>query len=284
VLSTGNVAVSRCRGESYFAGGAYQTQDGSYYDTLQTSIGCDSVLRTDLTFVSEFRQTITPDICSYETFAIGGSVYNVSGTYIDTLTSAGGCDSIVTTDLLVYPDIGMYARPQTDTFTMGEDEGIAIDIITNSGITIVDYVWDPTTWLNCTNCQESAISVPEADVQYIITVRDNNNCTAKDTVNIFFDAEASIYIPNAFTPNQDGNNDVFYVYGRGFADFHLKIFDRWGELVFESFNQNDGWDGTYRGKLLNPGVFVYYVDVRFITGIAPPEYTKYRKGSVTLLR
>ncbi len=291
LLITNTVSRQRCDGDSLLVGGGYQTTGGRYIDTLQTTIGCDSVLYTDLSFVANFSDTIQPSICSYQTFSIGGSVYDESGTYIDTLTASGGCDSIVWTDLLVFPDIGLDGRPALDTFTLGVNEGIQIDIINNPGITIVDYEWDHATWLNCTDCNSFAIfsvqegaTYPESITEYIISATDENNCIDSTKVTIVFDAEANIYIPNAFSPNQDGSNDVFYVYGRGFTDFNLKIFNRWGELIFESFDQNYGWDGTYRGKLLPPGVFVYYVDVKFISGIAPPEYQLYRKGSVTLLR
>jgi len=93
------------------------------------------------------------------------------------------------------------------------------------------------------------------------------------------------YVPNAFTPNGDGINDVFRVYGSGFISFNLKVFDRWGEKVFETSDPNIGWDGTFRGELLPPDVFVYYVDVEFINNLTPKQFTReYLKGSVTLIR
>ena len=76
-----------------------------------------------------------------------------------------------------------------------------------------------------------------------------------------------MFIPNTFSPNNDGMNDVFYPRGKGiFAIKRMKIFSRWGEVIFErnDFNANDaskGWDGTYNGKALSPDVFVYTVDV-----------------------
>jgi len=287
-----NQQVSICVRDSLLIGGLWRKINGTYSDTLASFLGCDSVQQVDLLIVDSFVVNVSHAMCQDDPpFIVGNSSYNTTGIYRDRLMAAGECDSIVVTDLLVYPQIGLYAIPEIDTFTLGQDEGIQIDIMNNPGVTITDYDWDPTTWLHCTDCREFAIfsvqeggSVPETATEYIIIATDDNSCLDTAMVTIIFDAEATIYIPNAFTPNQDGRNDVFYVYGHGFTDFNLKIFNRWGELLFESFNQNDGWDGTYRGKLMNPGVYVYYVDVKFITGIAPPGYIKYKKGSVTLIR
>ena len=62
------------------------------------------------------------------------------------------------------------------------------------------------------------------------------------------------------------------------------IFDRWGDKIFETTNPDAGWNGTYKGKTMLPGVYVYYVDVEFLSGVPPAEYLKHRKGSVTLIR
>ena len=73
-------------------------------------------------------------------------------------------------------------------------------------------------------------------------------------------------------------------YGKGINELHLRIFNRWGELVFESFKQSDGWDGTYRGKRLDPDVFAYEVRVTFCDGSVLPEDNPYKTGSVTLIQ
>jgi gliding motility-associated-like protein len=90
-----------------------------------------------------------------------------------------------------------------------------------------------------------------------------------------------IYVPNAFSPNGDGLNDVLRVFGVSIKSINFSIFDRWGEKIFsvETSDLNNGWDGTYRGKLLPPDVFVYYLDAEFEDG-----QRKQMKGSVTILR
>ena len=88
-----------------------------------------------------------------------------------------------------------------------------------------------------------------------------------------------IFIPNAFSPNNDGNNDVFEIYGAGVKSVILQVFNRWGEKVFESSDQFHGWDGTYKGILQDPGVFVYHAQINFL------DNTQIEKsGSVTLVR
>jgi gliding motility-associated-like protein len=90
-----------------------------------------------------------------------------------------------------------------------------------------------------------------------------------------------VFVPNTFTPNGDGQNDILKVFGPGVESVkQVRIFNRWGQMVFET-NDPDGigWDGTFNGEELNPGVFVYYMDVECING----ERT-IKKGDITLLR
>ena len=91
----------------------------------------------------------------------------------------------------------------------------------------------------------------------------------------------SIYIPSAFTPNNDGINDTFGVKGEGIANFQIYVYNRWGEKVFESNDINFKWDGTYKNQSLNPAVFVYTLKVVFANSEQPE---KLYKGSVTLLK
>jgi len=87
----------------------------------------------------------------------------------------------------------------------------------------------------------------------------------------------SVFIPDAFTPNGDGINDTFGVKGEGIQNFNLKIFNRWGEEVFESNNPKQQWDGTYNGKPAQNDMYVYQLTA---AGIG----SKIRTGSVTLVR
>ena len=106
------------------------------------------------------------------------------------------------------------------------------------------------------------ISTPGEDITYYIEVYDSLGCMVIDTINITVNYNP-LFIPNGFSPNNDNNNDVLYVRGGGVSSIQFRVFDKWGNLVFESFDMDTGWDGTYKGKLLNTGVFVYRMDACF---------------------
>jgi gliding motility-associated-like protein len=118
--------------------------------------------------------------------------------------------------------------------------------------------------------------------EYNIVVTDTYNCQKTFNVKVVEQkcSDCEILLPNAFTPNGDGLNDIFKA--RSFcviADFNIQIFDRWGQKIFESHNHNTGWDGTYSGKKIQSGVFVYFISYKTSSHI-----TKIAKGIITLIR
>jgi gliding motility-associated-like protein len=120
---------------------------------------------------------------------------------------------------------------------------------------------------------------PDSTVTYQIIVTDSNGCANSDFITIFVEGGFSIYIPNAFTPNGDLHNNIFYVYGEDILDFTLSIYTRWGEKIFESKDITKGWDGTYKGVPLPIGTYVYMVEFTGESG--GPES---RAGKVSLIR
>jgi gliding motility-associated-like protein len=88
-----------------------------------------------------------------------------------------------------------------------------------------------------------------------------DECSISGSVEIIFEkCEAKVYVPNAFSPNNDGINDLFEIYGNGFAPVQLKIFNRWGGLVFSQTGNDFRWNGEVKGKPAQPGVYVYLLD------------------------
>lgn len=139
----------------------------------------------------------------------------------------------------------------------------------------------------CADQPEFSIS-PLNTVSYNVTVIDGNGCITTDQITINVEKGREVFIPNAFTPNGDGNNDRFWIYPGGeVAKVHeFRVFNRWGEQVFGVSNYDpfvqdntNGWDGTLNNKTMNPGVFVYYVDIEFIDG-----RREVLKGDVALRR
>jgi gliding motility-associated-like protein len=91
---------------------------------------------------------------------------------------------------------------------------------------------------------------------------------------------ADLYVPNTFTPNGDGRNDIFLAYGNSVANFKMRIYNQWGQMVSETSNISQGWDGTFKGTMQPSGVYVYQIEATFSGDATVKMY----KGTVTLLR
>lgn len=149
----------------------------------------------------------------------------------------------------------------------------------------VTITWNPSETLDCGDCDDPVAS-PFETTTYTIQIIDEDGCMAEDQLTIFVNVIRPVYIPNVFSPNGDGINDFFTVYGGPAVSsiLKLRVYDRWGELVFDgqNFPPNDepsGWDGTFKGKPMNSAVFAYYAEVEFIDGVVILY-----EGDVTLLR
>ncbi len=149
----------------------------------------------------------------------------------------------------------------------------------------VTYSWLPVDGLSCADCPNPT-AMPLETTTYVLTTTTLQGCTSEEEVTINVDTSRDVYIPNAFTPNDDGINDVFMIFSDpGVLQIrNFVVYDRWGELVFDAKNVQTnnpafGWDGTFKGKRLQPAVFVYYAEVEFFDGLII-EY----KGDVTLVK
>lgn len=177
--------------------------------------------------------------------------------------------------------------PQPDIEAKGGQSivaGTTADLlVTGSGFSSVE--WSPASSLNCSDCT-APIASPYETTRYVVTAYSDQGCidSAFVTVTVACD-EKQLFLPNTFTPNGDGQNDVFYPRGAGIEKVvSFKIFNRWGEVVFErsNFAPNDksfAWDGTYKGTVLPPDTYVYFVQA-YCEG---DELLKV-KGDITIIR
>ena len=154
-----------------------------------------------------------------------------------------------------------------------------------SGSGLHQFLWTPDESLSCNTCSNPVAS-PSVTTTYYVQVSSLKGCKSIDTVTVRIICDQSqVFIPNLFSPNGDGQNDVFYPRGEGLREIKsFRIYNRWGELVYERrgamLNDATGaWDGTMNGKELNPDVFVYIIEGVCITGDAISW-----KGDVTLIR
>ncbi|MFM2316435.1 MAG: hypothetical protein RLZZ155_767, partial [Bacteroidota bacterium] len=142
------------------------------------------------------------------------------------------------------------------------------------------YTWTPSLGLNNPNIYNPNAFV-EMTSTYNVTVADGD-CVQQDSVTVrvvdFICGRPTVYIPNAFTPNLDQANEWLYVRGNFITELDFKLFDRWGELVFETQDQSVGWNGYYKGKKVDPAVFVYYMRV-----VCEGGEIYFEEGNITVL-
>jgi gliding motility-associated-like protein len=143
------------------------------------------------------------------------------------------------------------------------------------------YQWVPSAPVGSPYAQNTQATVDQTTV-FTLFVSDGV-CTVSDTTEVkvyeIICDGPYVYVPNAFSPNNDGNNDVLYVRGLFVEKMIFRVFDRWGEMVFESTDVNLGWDGIYQGRKLDPDVYDYYLQVTCYGGLE-----NIIKGNVTLMK
>ena len=197
--------------------------------------------------------------------ALGTTTYYVT-------ESVGGCEgSVSSVDITIFQNPIAEAGPNV-TILSGESTQL-------NGSGGLAYLWNPPLDLSCTTCA-NPIASPSIDTYYYLTVVNANGCSDTDSVLITIAVmQQDLFIPNVFSPNGDNHNDFFEIEGTGLSDFYLRVFNRWGELVFESEDQSLSWDGMQHGKLLNTAVFAYTLTYTDSYG-----ETQIVSGNVTLVK
>jgi gliding motility-associated-like protein len=114
---------------------------------------------------------------------------------------------------------------------------------------------------------------------YILTYIDTNGCLVTDSVTIYVDIDYVIEIPSIFTPNKDDLNDLIFPIRDGIKDISFIIYNRWGQIVYETVSLNGGWDGTYKGDIQPVGVYLFKLEANSYNGKAIN-----RQGTITLIR
>lgn len=188
------------------------------------------------------------------------------------------CISNLTTVVNVFfPTFTATASSDRDTILKGEST--KVHVLPN---TKYSFLWNPSNSLN-TATMANVIATPEKTTTYDVTVFDTIGCSNKTFLTIYVVPatcdENDIFVPNTFTPNADGNNDLLFARTNVTKDFYFAIYNRWGEMIFDTKNKNIGWDGTYKGVKVDPGVFAYYLNTVCYNG-----QVLIKKGNVTLIR
>jgi len=158
------------------------------------------------------------------------------------------------------------------------DLGGVAQLVATGSIPGGSYLWEPDDYVTCETCNVTTAS-PSQEITYTVTLTDVNGCTGTDSVRVFVNFIEGLGVADAFSPNGDGTNDILYVQGFGLQAMTFAVYNKYGEKVFESLTQDIGWDGTFRGRDQNPGVFTWTLEYQFVNG-----NTGTLKGNTTLLR
>jgi gliding motility-associated-like protein len=198
--------------------------------------------------------------------------------YLLKVTDLNGCTSLEFDTVWVFmvPDVQAFAGRDT-SIEIGNPLQLHGSELGNRGIT--RYSWSPVTGLNNPDIPDP-IAIIERDITYTLTLETAEGCEGSAMINIRAFEGPEIYVPNAFTPNDDGRNDVLRAFPVGLKEFRsFRVFNRWGELIFSTNDQSRGWDGTIKGLKQNTGTFIWVAEAVDLRG-----NPFYRRGSVTLIR
>lgn len=268
--------VSTCLGKSFvLPGGRSVNQSGTYRDTISNSNGCDSIITTNLTITNPIPFTKLVSICEGQTYMLpNGNKISSSGTYTDTIRKPNTCDSIVITNLNVFPNNFTVSLNAIDTIESGST--ITLLPVYTGGIA-ANWNWTPAINLSCSTC-ENPVASPAQTTLYVVSVKASDGCEDTAQTKIFV-RQTNIYVPQAFSPNNDGVNDFAVVFANNPKSFSMKIYNRWGELVFESNDVNNPWNGTYKGADCPQDNYTYILDVTMQNG-----KSYHKQSSILLLR
>lgn len=284
---------------------------GNFNATLiaSTSVGCKDTVTIPIN-LSALAAAVGPNDTSLcdgnpvQIFAFGGIAYkwtpatglssdtasnpivNISSTTTYTVAitaiAADGDTCIITKNVTVFVPFSqlppLSASVDDDTLYAGEST-ILHALPSQSNFF---YNWTPAASLNSPNLANPT-ATPPVTITYQVVMSDSFECKRNAEVTIVVIqlscAESEVFVPNAFSPNNDGDNDVFYVRGNQIKELYFIVYNRWGEKVFESNDSKIGWNGYYKGVLAEPAVYAYYVRV-----ICLNNNELIKQGNVTLLR
>jgi gliding motility-associated-like protein len=190
--------------------------------------------------------------------------YDSAGTYQVLLTAvnSSGCRDTVRQDIIVHQLPRVTVPAQLTKFV-----GVPLLLPAQYSSGVTSYSWSPAQTLNCANCPQP-VATPSFNTLYTVIATDSNQCTSTAKVQVLVLCQgARVFVPNTFSPNGDGRNDRFFVEGNGLARVKsMRVFNRWGEVVFEArdfpvSNPSYGWDGLYKGQKAAPDVYIYQLEV-----------------------
>lgn len=282
-----NTTLTASGGTSYVWDNAANTASvtvtqGTYNVTATDANGCTGTASATVTESTNLTVNIAGQLsycpgANTTLIATGGSSYNWSnGGTVDSITVTQGTYSVTASNIGCSGTASaVVTEITTNPISLGNDISTCKDstVILDAGSGYTTYTWG--------GGESSPTISPQNSGTYSVTVVDANNCTISSSIQVTFNscANDALFIPTAFSPNGDGKNDLFRVFGSNVQDIDIEVYNRWGELVYSSQYFLGGWDGMYKGVKMPMGVYVYQVRGVFNDGVV-----RNYKGSITLLR
>ncbi|MEO6758369.1 MAG: gliding motility-associated C-terminal domain-containing protein, partial [Saprospiraceae bacterium] len=256
VLSRDSVdlgTITTCPGKPVSIFGKLTDVPGVYSQILPKANGCDSVLYRRLLLTPTATSELRP-LCQGDSTMVFDSLFHAPGSLCKTFFSTTGCDS---THCVTVISVANPAIPAQDSVIIQVGEEVTLE---GPG-GYVSYVWLPTAGLSCSDCS-SPLAQPDSTTNYLLVVADDHGCLGSVLYRVLVFPPCDphrLLIPNAFTPNGDGLNDVFSVVPfEGLESVvELSIYDRWGAKVYVGSGGAARWDGTINGKPAPSDVYVY---------------------------
>ena len=186
-----------------------------------------------------------------------------------------GCPKVVRDTVWVYvsPKVIANAGPRDTSVVIGEPL-----LLNGTGGTT--YLWNPPIWLN-NAAIKNPVALPQSSIQYVLTATSANGCIGTDTIDIkLYKIDPDMYVPTAFTPNGDGNNDIFKPILIGMKELrYFRVYNRWGQLLYSTGEIGKGWDGKFAGRGQDPATYVWMAEAVTYKGDV-----RFKKGYVVLIR
>jgi gliding motility-associated-like protein len=201
----------------------------------------------------------------------GAQLIDTAGIYTQIFTSTNGCDSIVVLS------VDMNPQPSVD-FTSTTALNMPVTF-TNTSVNATSFLWEFGDGSTSNDFSPVHQYTSAGTHTACLTGWNDEGCSEKICKEILTEIFTAIDVPLAFSPNGDGNNDVLYVRGGGVKEMTFRVYNRWGQLIFESHSLNEGWDGRFKGKLQDLETVAYILQATFIDGT-----TVQKQGNVTIVR
>ena len=272
-----------CEGETFSYYDLETDQEGTYEVVIENAAGCDSTISVEVIVNPLLRREAIITLCEGEVFSLYGLQADSTDIYEVRFSNVAGCDSLVTIDLFINTPEDLLELGEDMDIDLGETIDVIPEFIADD---LTDLVWYDENGNQLGFDRELNNYKPLVDTRIYLSGSDSNGCDVVDDILIRVELNVEIYVPNVFSPNADGSNDEFlFKFNEGIIGIQeVLIFDRWGEHIYTANAQFTsesymGWDGTFRGEKVNPGVYVYMITANIIDG----SIRKF-SGDITVVR